>query len=373
MRIGIDATALPARRLGAANYTICLTSELLKASSADQFVIFTKPAQAGLFGAAPNATIVPVRLPTRTYRLAWEQLALPRLARRYRLDLLHSPHYTVPLALECPSVVTIHDMTFFLFPRSHQLYRRLFFRAMIPRAARRANAIITPSVSTRTDLLRLLGVAENRVRVVLHGVTPDFRPILDCSASRELLARYGIQTPYLLYVGNLEPRKNLPRLLRAFGELLQEEISAWLVLVGTRGWMNTPIGETVRTLRLGERVRFTGYVEQEDLPTLYSRAAGFVYPSLYEGFGFPVLEAMACGVPVVTSNTSSMAEIAGEAALLVDPFDASALAQALGKVLRDPRLAGDLGRRGLARAREFTWSRTATGTLEVYREAVGGV
>lgn len=371
MRIGIDATALPRQRLGAANYTVCLTRELLEASAADEFVIFTKPAQSGLFGTAKNATLVAAALPFRTYRLAWEQLALPGLAQRYRLDLLHSPHYTVPLALGCPSVVTFHDMSFFLYPRTHQLYRKVFFRTMIPWAARRASAIIAPSQSTRADIVRLLRVPQDQVRVVHHGVAPVFHPVPESLACAELLKKYGLRRPYLLYVGNLEPRKNVPALLRAYNQLLQEGLSASLVLAGTRGWIDTPIGETVRKLGLGERVRFLGYVEQEDLPTLYSSAAAFVYPSLYEGFGLPVLEAMACGAAVVTSNTSSMAEIAGDAALLVDPLDVGALAQALSKILRDPRLGADLRRRGIERAKGFTWERAAVRTLEVYRQAVG--
>jgi glycosyltransferase involved in cell wall biosynthesis len=365
MRIGIDATALPPQAVGAANYIINLIQTLLRIDATNEYVIFSKLAHASLFDST-RAEIVQAVLPSPVLRIAWEQTALPFLARQRRLDLLHSPHYTMPLAKTCRVIVTIHDLTFFLDPQMHLPYKRIFFRTMIPLSARRADALITISESTRQDLLRFLPLDARRVTAIPLGVAARFSPLDDAAATDKIRNKYRLPARFILAVGVLEPRKNLPTLVRAFRALVEQGLPHSLVLVGHKGWMFDELFRTIANLDLAQRVIFTGYVPEEELPLVYNAADLFVYPSLYEGFGLPILEAMACGVPVITSNLSSMPEVAGDAGILVDPNDVNALADAMTRVLTDRVLRATLAAKGLARARSFSWERMAQETLAVY-------
>jgi glycosyltransferase involved in cell wall biosynthesis len=235
---------------------------------------------------------------------------------------------------------------------------------------RRVDAIITDSECSQRDIAHYLQVPKEKITVTMLAAARHFR-VLSQAESAPALARAGVAPPYILYVGSLEPRKNLLRLLEAY-RLVREWSPRWgLVIVGARNaWKSTPVAAAVERYGLQDNVTFTGYVPDEDLPALYNGAGLFCFPSLYEGFGLPVLEAMACGAPVVTSNTSSLPEVAGEAALLVDPYDVEAIAAAMQRVLSEPELAEDLRRRGLARAAEFTWERTARETIAVYERVL---
>jgi glycosyltransferase involved in cell wall biosynthesis len=369
MRIGIDATALPPRLTGAGNYIVNLTRALQDVASANEYVVFAQPTHAILFGAGRHLHVVRTLLVSRILRIAWEQMILPLLASRYRLDVLHSPHYTMPLFNTSPSVVTFHDMTFFLFPGQHELYKGIFFRTNIPLSARSASAIIADSESTRQDILRLLKLEPSRVVAIPLGVSSDFRLIDDRTAIQAIRQKYHLPERIVLYVGVLEPRKNLPTLVRAFRSSVDRGVVHSLVLAGRRGWMYAELFQAVEDLGLRERVIFLGYVPDEDLPLLYNAADLFVYPSLYEGFGLPVLEAMACGVPVITSNVSSMPEITGDTGILVNPHDTDALADAMHLVLTDRALRDKLARDEQVRAGIFSWERTARETLAVYEHA----
>lgn len=365
MRIGFDATALPPQPFGAANYIINLIQTLLRVDATNEYVIFSQPRHASLFDST-RAQIIQIALPSPFLRIAWEQTALPFLARQHRLDLLHSPHYTMPLAKSCRTVVTFHDMTFFLYPQMHLRYKRIFFRTMIPLSARRANALIAISHSTRADILRILRTPPDKVITIPYGIAPHFQPLTDANMRDAFCQQHNLPRPFILYVGNLEPRKNLPMLVRAFARLVRAGLPHALVLAGSRGWKDTEIFATIQELDLTTRVFFPGYISQSDLPTLYSAADLFVYPSLYEGFGLPVLEAMACGVPVITSNISSMPEVIGDAGVLIELNDVDTLAAALQRVLTDRPLRATLAAKGLARARAFSWEHTAQATLSIY-------
>ena len=372
MHIGIDATALPARLYGAANYTVNLVRALEQVDCVNEYTVFAKPEHASLFSSRERFHIVPVPLASRYFRIAWEQTMLPVLARRARLDVLHSPHYTMPFAAGCASVVSFHDMTFFLYPQVHRAYKKLFFTYMMRFSARHAGAIIAISESTRDDVLRILKLEPRKVFTVVYGIDRIFQPLRDEAMFAEVRQKYNLPPQYILYVGNLEPRKNLPTLLRAFARLVQKGLPHSLVLAGSRGWMDSDIFSTVQELGLGARVLFPGYCPQPELPALYGAASLFVYPSLYEGFGLPVLEALACGVPVITSNVSSMPEVAGDAALLVDPHNVDELADKMEGVLEDAALRERLSCAGPERARAFRWERTARETLAVYERAARG-
>ena len=372
MRIGIDATALPPRPVGAGNYIIHFTRALAQQTATEhpdsELVIFVQNARQSLLAIEPSARVNVVSLPDQSplRRLAWEQMALPGLIRHYRLDLLHSLHYTMPGLAPCPVIVTFHDMTFFLFPHLHILPKRIFFQNMIRFSARRAAALLAVSESTRQDSIRLLGLTPERITTTPLGVTSGFTPVRDRARLDVVCQKYRLPERFVLYVGLLEPRKNLPALLRAFGQISDRFPGHQLVLVGRQGWMVEQVFELVESLGLKERVCFTGYVESEDLPALYSLADVFVYPTFYEGFGLPVLEAMACGAPVITSRVSSLPEIAGDAGVLLDPEDETQLAGALERLLRDPAERVQRAARGLELARAFTWDRTARLTWPVY-------
>jgi glycosyltransferase involved in cell wall biosynthesis len=356
MRIGIDATAVPLQRTGAGNYILNLVQALARMDRSNEYVVFGKAAhEAELSLEGPNFRFVGRDFAGRGVRLAWEQFGLPRQVRSHRLDVLHSPHYTMPLRHQARSVVTFCDMTFLLHPDLHQAVKRVFFPAMMRLSARRADRLIAISESTRDDLVRLWGVECSRIATIPLAADAKYRPSSP-EAIAETCRRHGLNPgDYVLYVGMLEPRKNVNRLVEAFGKAAKDLPGVDLVIVGRRGWMYDEIFAQVEALSLQQRVRFTGYVASEDLPALYGGARLFAYPSKYEGFGLPVLEAMSCGTPVVTTNVSSMPEVAGDAAVLVEPDDVIGLAAALVRVAGDHALRDDLDCRGLARANAFSW------------------
>jgi glycosyltransferase involved in cell wall biosynthesis len=369
MRIGIDATALPARPVGAGNYIIELIRHLELLNGADEFVVFAQPHGRDLIDVPARPGFEWVMIPERhpAQRLIWEQTGFPRLVARARLDLLHSLHYTRPMRLPCASVVTFHDMTFFLFPRLHTLSKRLYFPQAIRLSARKADALIADSESTRQDTIRLLGIPPTRIHTVPLGVSPAFHPVHEAGSLEAVRLRYSLPEHFILYVGLVEPRKNLPMLLRAY-QRLQGSGAPALVIVGRSGWGVEQVFKLVEALAIQEKVHFSGYIPAEDLPIVYNLADVFVYPSLYEGFGLPPLEAMACGTPVITTAVSSLPEHVGDAGILIPPQDEEALFQALVKVLQDPDLRGELSRKGPERAAQYSWNRTAQETLNVYRQ-----
>ena len=375
MRIGIDATPLPPRPVGAGNYIIQLIRALWRNPEGAEFIVFAQQQGVPLLEVTERPDFRLVRLPDRSpaSRLVWEQTAFPRLARCYNLDLLHSLHYTMPLLYPGRTVVTFHDLTFFLFPHLHTLPKRYFFRFFTHASQRRASALIADSESTRQDAIRLAGVMPAKIHTTLLGVTPEFRPLSDPARLQAVRQKYHLPDRFLLFVGLLEPRKNLPALLQAFASLVTRLPEVKLVIVGRLGWMYDPTLRLVQSLGLTEQVHFTGYVDQPDLPAVYNLAEAFIYPSIYEGFGLPVLEAMACGTPVITTDVSSMPEIAGEAGVLVPPDDIPALAEAIERLCTSPDERQRLTALGLARAAAFTWERTATQTLDVYRRVASGI
>jgi glycosyltransferase involved in cell wall biosynthesis len=370
-RIGIDLTSLPSLKGGVAFYLDGLIGGLKRVDGQNDYsLVMRKDQQYDLARDAPNFREVRVNVSSRPARLAWEQLGLPRLARDLSFNVLHSPHYTRPLrALPCASVVGIMDLTFFELPEYHTFVKRTFFRAMIPAAARKADRVVTISSSTKADAVKWLGLDPARIDVTPLAVSPRYRPDVASESVAQVRVRYGLPADYVLYVGRLEPRKNLPRLVDAYEQVLRRFPAApLLVLAGAPGWHWRETEASIR--RLGSRVKTLGYVPEDDLPALYTGAGVFLYPSLYEGFGIPVLEAFACGVPTITSSTSATAEVAGDAAELVNPRDAGDISRALTRLLEDPGRREELRRRALARASGYSWERTAALTRDSYLRAL---
>jgi glycosyltransferase involved in cell wall biosynthesis len=300
-------------------------------------------------------------------RVLWEQLVQPWVLLRLEADLIHGPVFVGPLLAPCPMVVTIHDLSFIRFPDLFRPANRLYLTTFTRLSARRAARLIAVSAHAAAETAQLLDVPSERIDVVYHGVDPVFRPLSidEVAAFRQ---RQGVPDQFVLFVGTLEPRKNLVRLVEAFARVYDGKTR--LVLAGGRGWFYDVLFARVESLGLEEAVIFAGYVMNDDLPLWYNAATLLAYPSIYEGFGLPVLEAQACDTPVLTSNVSSLPEAAGDAALMVDPYDVEALAAGLNRMLTDRSLRRELRQRGLAHASRFSWPRTAQETASVYRQAL---
>jgi glycosyltransferase involved in cell wall biosynthesis len=356
MRVGYDITAIDERQSGVGTYAQTLLGALGETGAGHAFVpLSNRPGSA-----------------TRSFpsRMLWMQCVLPGEVRRLGLDLCHYTNSIGPLGHPGSYVVTIHDMTLSLMPRYHPFRKQLLIRPVVALTARRASRIITVSEHARRDIVRLLRVAPERVCVTSEAADPIFRPVDAHEQARVRLA-HGIRGPYLLFVGTIEPRKNLARLVAAWARLRAERaIPHQLVLVGARGWYDQPIFEQVARCGFRDQVIFTGYVPRADLPGLYSGADAFVLPSLAEGFGLPLIEALACGTPALISATPALLEVADGAALSVDPLRIGAIAAGLERIVSDPQLRGCLHEQGLRRAAEFSWQRTANLTLGVYQEAL---
>lgn len=365
MIVGFDATTLVGRMSGVGYYTARLMESLANGAGDGQIERLVVLSNRDV--ALPSAGRVEVYAGRRFgVRSVWMQLVLPRILSELNPDVVHFTNYLAPLASRVPYVVSFHDMTLSLFPGYHTLKKRLLTSSLIPLVARRARLILTPSEATRRDVVRLLGAAPERVRVIPYAAAPRFRPA--AAAPERLAAMYGIRPPYFLYVGTLEPRKNLVRALRAFARVRGDLPGHRFVFAGERGWKYQDVLTEARRPELADSVTFLGYVEEERLAPLYSHATALVYPSLYEGFGLPVVEAMACGTPVLTSRSSSLGEIADGAAVLVDPTDEPALAAGLRSLGTDADLRRSLSERGLARAASYSWERTGRETVAAYRE-----
>lgn len=372
MRIGIDATALPPQPVGAGTYIVNLIRTFAQLDHGHQFVVYAQQHGKEIIAVPEQPGIEWVTLPDRSpaYRLIWEQTFFPILVKRKQVDLLHSLHYTRPLFLPCASVVTFHDMTFFLYPQLHTRSKRLFFPPAIRLSARLADAMITISENTRLDAIRLLNIPPDKIYGIPLAANESYRLITDQHLLESARPKYHLPQEFMLYVGIVEPRKNVPMLLRCYHELLRQGTAIPLVIVGRFGWMYEEVLRLVDELGLKDKVLFTGYVPSQDLPLIYNLAQVFVYPSIYEGFGLPPLEAMACGVPVITTAVSSMPEHVGEAGLLIPPQDEKALVEAMQKVLSDGTLRAQMSQKGRAQAAKFSWKRVAQETLQVYQRVL---
>jgi glycosyltransferase involved in cell wall biosynthesis len=383
LRVGIDLTALLPQRTGVDNYLVNLVSSLAQVDRESRYVLFTNCEDRHLFKAcrapdsvAPdglphNFRVLPLSLRPRPARLLFQQVVQPAVATTLRLDVLHSPSFISPVWRGSQRhVLTIHDMTSWTLPQCHiPLRRSMPYKRAVARSIRAADLVSVPSPSVRQDVLNLIdGVSPSRVRVIPLGIQRCFEPRPQDEACVRL-RRLGIEWPYILFVGTIEPRKNIVRLVESYRELVTEgHPREHLVLAGIVGHGNGPLMEKLRAPELRGRVHLLGYVPEAELPWLYAGAALFAYPSLQEGFGFPPLEAMATGVPVVASLGSAMMDNLQGAAELVPPEDIGALTGAMRRLLQDEKLRACRVREGHARAEKFRWDRFARETLDCYRE-----
>lgn len=370
MRVMVDATAVPENRGGVGRYV----DELLPALSAggvDLIVTCQHRDRAHYEALVPGARVhsAPRAIERRPLRLLWEQTALPALASRLHVDVLHCPHYTMPVVRRVPTVVTLHDATFFSDPELHLGAKVRFFRAATRAAVRRAQVLVVPSTATRDEVLRYAGGDPGRFHVALHGVDLDrFAPATRQDQQRVRTALGLGDMPYVAFLGTLEPRKNVPALVRGWSTaVVGMESPPALVLAGARGW-DADVEAAVAQVPPGLRLLRPGYLPLGDLAGFLSGAEVVTYPSLGEGFGLPVLEAMACGATVLTTRRLSLPEVGGEAVAYCDVSDAS-IAVALRDLLEDGDRRHRLAQRALARARTMTWGASAQAHMAAYRAA----
>ena len=378
MRIGIDYTAAVRQGAGIGRYCRELIRALARLDSGNSYVLLVAgrlpPAESEAlradFERYPNFAFRSLLLNERWLNRLWHRLQVPWPVEGFagRLDLFHSPDFTLPPALRAKKILTVHDLSFLRVPQYADPRLREYLQTVVPRSVRQADLILANSQHTKEDLISCLRVPSERVIVVLPGVEARFEPVADEGELDRVRARYNLEKPFILGLGTLEPRKNFEGLIEAYHLLRSRtRIPHQLVIGGRKGWLYEGIFRRVEELGLGDAVHFLGFVADEDLPALYTLADVFAFPSFYEGFGIPVLEAMACGTPVVASNAASLPEAVGEAGLMVTPGDVEALAGALERVLQDRPLREELIARGRERARCFTWERAAQELLRAYQ------
>ncbi|OGW46928.1 MAG: hypothetical protein A2Y66_08420 [Nitrospirae bacterium RBG_13_41_22] len=373
MQIGINAQLLSKADAGVANYAKNLIKGLINIDGQNNYSIFGNPVYLD-WVVAPNAVIVTTNtlIHGSPRRILWEQFILPFKVGNRHLDIMHYPDHTAPLFCKvCPITITVHDLAFLSFPKTFGRVRRIYKSLSIFRSAAMADRVIVVSEATKKECLRFLNIPEERISVIYNGVHREFGPIEDEERLEDVKTIYGLSDKVILYVGTLEPRKNILNLVNAFYNLKKKErISHQLVLAGGKGWLYKEVFEMVEQLGMADDVKFTEYVPKDVLSILYNIAEIFVYPSIYEGFGLPPLEAMACGCPVVVSNVASLPEVCGDAAYYVDPYSVESIAEGIYKVLTDEGLRQGLIQKGLERANLFSWEKSAKEHIKVFEEVL---
>lgn len=372
--LGFDATPLLGQRSGVGHYTKRLLSAVMTLCPDWNYHFYSNRPLGDLDDGLLNATEVEGYFPTS--RWLWMQLVLPRIIREDNPDLCHFTNSIGPLNISRPYVLTIHDASLFLYRQFHPWSRIAAMRLLLPAVARRAQAVIVPSYVAQRDLIKILGLPQEMVHVIYEAAPDWFSRVTDEGVLNALRRKYKLPQEFILFIGTLEPRKNLERLIRALAKVHQRGRRIPLALVGQEGWhmmghQGRPgLQELVNELGLESYVHYLGYVPTRHLPGLLSLTTLFAFPSIYEGFGLPAVEAMACSVPVLTSLNTAMAEICGDAVHLVDPYDVDDIAEGLEKMLEDVDYRHELSRRASCRANQFSWTRAGMETVNVYKQVL---
>ena len=369
-RIAIDARKL--RDYGIGTYVRNLLRHLARIDKTTEYVLLCQPPDvATLEGLGDNFRTVSERAGNYSFR---EQISVPLDLRRERIDLFHAPHYVLPPLVPCKSVVTIHDCIHLRFPQYlPNQFAYAYARSSLWVATHRASRVLTVSEASKRDILKYFNVPESKIDVIYNAMDERLGEAPTAEEMQNVRERYQLQDPFVLYAGNIKPHKNLERLIEAFHALRRgglEQVK--LLIIGDEISKYATLRRAVHRHKLHKHVRFLGFVPDKTLACLYRLAGVFVFPSLYEGFGLPPLEAMASGTPVITSNVSSLPEVVGEAALLIDPYDAAAIAAAMRRVLTEPDLAAGMRERGLARVGHFSWDRSVRRIRQIYEEVLQG-
>jgi glycosyltransferase involved in cell wall biosynthesis len=372
MKIGLDGSrAFLKNKTGTENYSFQLLKHLAILDRENTYFVYLRQGS-GVRSKdfPPNFRLIEINFPR-----FWTQAGLSLQTFQDRLDILFVPAHTTPL-IKMPglkTVMVVHDLGAEYLPGTHQLKQRIYLKAITKYQLKTATKLIAVSESTKKDLVSKVGIRSEKIKVIYEGLDSDQYISIKGDALANILSKYVLKKgKYFLFLGTIQPRKNLARLIQSFNDFsLTDKDDLNLVLAGSKGWLSEEIYALPKTFGIEKKVKFLGHVPDEDLSGLYSGALAFVFPSLFEGFGLPILEAMACGVPVITSNTSSMPEVAGNAALLIDPENGEEIAKSLKKISEDRVLREDLIKKGLKQVQKFSWEKCARETLDVLRE-VGG-
>lgn len=377
MKIAIDISLAVGEGAGVSSYTLGLLEGLAAIDEENEYLLYSyvdspRPSPSAL-PRKKNFRFQALKLKGEHWERVWWGADLPPKEALDPVDVIHSPFFNAPKEHHGSLVVTIHDISFLLYPQFHTEANRLHCLNGTLNAALYADRIIAVSHSTKQDLMNYFSVSEERIRVIHQAARNIYYPERNVEFIQRTLERFEIYQNFVLFVGSLEPRKNLKNLMQAYADYVKSRSGRELLVVaGGKGWLNEDVYMLVSKLGLERHVKFLGYVQESDLRVLYSVAKGFVYPSFYEGFGLPPLEAMACGAPVIASNTSSLPEVVGDAAILIDPHNVEELFQAMRTVLLDDDLRLQMRKKSLERARLFSWEKTAKETLAVYQEVCHG-
>lgn len=372
--IGIDYTPAYEQSGGIGRYVRELVAALVLQHRQNDYRLFVAGAK---FPFSPpfrslGVSWFPTRIAPVWLARIWHRLRLPLAVEVFTgaVDLFHATDFVLPPTLPATkTLLTVHDLSFVRVPDSAFPSLKRYLEQVVPRSVIRADHILADSSATKSDLVDLYGVLPEKVSVLLSGVSESFVQVRDKVVLMAMRKKYALgEWPYLFTIGTVQPRKNYVRLIQALALLRARGFDLHLVIAGGKGWLDDPIYMAVREQKMQDYVHFIGFADEADLPALYSAAACFVFPSLYEGFGLPVLEAMRCGIPVVTSNVSSLPEVAGDAALTIDPYDVEAIASAIEQVLMSPSLCETLVTRGYVRAQQFTWETSARHLIDIYAQ-----
>jgi len=369
MKVAIDLLNLDENSGGFNTYARELIKGFYEIDNENEYLLFINSIIKDVpFIEKENFKVSRVKTPSPRFIRYWEQFYFSNPLSLKGIDIFHNP-FSAPLVFaHSKMIVTLHDISPILYPEKHTFYSRAYWNFIWNFGLRRVDAIITDSVSSKNDIIDHFGVKEDKVFVIPLSCNQKFSEELSQDFVSSILNKYKINKPYILFVGTIEPRKNIQTLLKAFNLLMGTEYrNHSLVIVGRKGWLYEEIFKMVKDLQIEESVIFTGQVAEDDLPAIYQGASIFVYPSLYEGFGLPPLEAMCSGIPVIVSNTSSLLEVVGDAAITVDPLDVESIVRSIVKVLSDFQLRKNLVQKGKFRCSQFTLEKMVSSTLDVYR------
>lgn len=356
MRIGIDIQTTLGQKVGFGYYVENLIKNLKKYDQKNEYFFFRPKREKDL--STPE-------------RFIWDQITLPYKAKKAKVEVLHQPCFSVPIFYNQKIVVTVHDLISIFFPKNIPFVSCLFFSKWMPFSYKKADKIIAISKQTKKDIQDILSLPSEKIEVIYEAVGEEYKKINDQKTLEKIRKKYNLNFDFILHVGTIEPRKNLEFLVKAYAKTLSKfNLKPKLVIVGKRGWYYSGLFKLIKKLNLEKNIIFTGYVEAEDLPILYNLASLFVFPSLYEGFGLPPLEALACGCPVICSNTSSLPEVVGEAGILLAPNDQEAWAFHINKILNNEKLKKGLVEKGFKRSSKFSWKECALKTISVYEKVL---
>lgn len=351
MKIGIDIQTTLGQKTGFGNYVLNMVEQFKRVGGDHEYVLIAPNEERDL--SAPK-------------RFWWDQWTLPIKARQAGVSILHQPAFSAPFLFAGKVVLTVHDLIAIFYGQDIPFWSRQYFGRWMPFSYRRADAIICISEHTKKDVIRVLGLPEEKITVTYLAAGSQYHPVRSKVATGRITQKYRLTQPYLLHVGTVNPRKNLEFLVKVFAEVVKSMPSYKLVITGKKGWYSEGLFKLVQLLGLTDHVIFTGYIDDRDKPALYSGASLFLFPSLYEGFGLPLLEAMQCGVPVISANGSSMPEVAGRAGILLPPDDINGWVKTTRRVLASAKLRQTMVSQGLVQAKKFSWSKTARETVKVY-------